>query len=99
MIKKILFGIMLVTTIALAKTTVGESNGYNGKITATVTTENEKIQKIDVVAEKGNSRLKKAIKGIVPQIIEKNSTDVINVAGASVTSSAIKEAVEKALKK
>jgi uncharacterized protein with FMN-binding domain len=77
----------------------GEAEGYKDQITVKVTMDGDKITKIDV-AHKDTPRIARpAVEQITKEIIEKQTTDVENVAGATYTSEGIKNAVKAALEK
>lgn len=97
--KKIIFGVLLVMAPVFADVVTEDVDGHDGKIRVAVTVENKVIKKIDATALEGNLRLPKVIKNLIPKIVEKNSTDVDNVAGATIASVAIKNVVDRALSK
>ena len=75
-------------------------NGYGGEFKITVVLKEDKIQEINILENnetKGVSSV--AFEYVVEQILEKQSTDVDGVSGATVTSNAIKTAVNNALEK
>ncbi|MBP2058882.1 uncharacterized protein with FMN-binding domain [Lactobacillus colini] len=80
--------------------TLGSSDaGIGGKLVVRVTRDGNKITNVEVVQDHESEDIgKKALEEVPKRIVEANSTDVDAVSGASATSRAIKEAVEKALK-
>jgi len=77
----------------------GTAKGYGGEVTVTVTVDGDDIVSVKAVGEKETEGVgSKAIDELPGKIEEADSTDVDAVAGATVTSNAIKEAVDKALK-
>ncbi len=80
------------------ETLTGVGKGFGGEVTVTVTKEGDKITA--VVAEGPNETNgigSKAIDELPAKIVEANSTEVDVIAGASVTSKAIIDAVNNAL--
>lgn len=81
-------------------TYMGIGNGRNGPIKVNVTISNGKIEKIDIVEEEETPGMADpALSQIPDAIIKAQSVDVDTVAGATVTSEGIKEAVAAALAK
>lgn len=81
-----------------AGTLQGSAQGYGGEVTVTVTVDGDDIVSVEAVGEKETQGVgSKAIEELPDKIEEKDSTDVEGVSGATVTSNAIKEAVDKAL--
>ncbi|MDE6108237.1 MAG: FAD-dependent oxidoreductase [Oscillospiraceae bacterium] len=79
-------------------TYTAEANGFAGKVTVWVTVSNDSI--VEVVAQGLNETPGKgsvAIDELPGKIVAANGTNVDGVAGATVTSNAIKEAVKTAL--
>lgn len=75
-------------------------DGHNGPLTVEVLVEDGKITAIKLIAQEETEGIADAALEDVPkEIIKANSTDIEIVSGATVTSEAIIEAVEKALKK
>lgn len=73
--------------------------GIGGKLVVRVTYDDNKIKNVEVVQNHESEDIgKKALEVIPKRIVEKNSADVDAVSGASATSRAISEAVNKALK-
>ncbi|WP_019227566.1 FMN-binding protein [Sedimentibacter sp. B4] len=82
-----------------AGTLQGSAQGYGGEVTVTVTVDGDDIVSVEAVGEKETQGVgSKAIEELPDKIEEADSTDVEVVTGATVTSNAIKEAVDKALK-
>jgi len=76
----------------------GTAKGYGGDVTVTVTVDGDDILSVEAVGEKETEGVgSKAIEELPVKIEEADSTEVDAVAGATVTSNAIKEAVDKAL--
>lgn len=79
-------------------TYTGTADGFGGDLTVEVTVEEGKIANVDVVEQSETEDIAgDALANIPAAIVEKNSTDVDAESGATVTSDAIKEAVENAL--
>lgn len=78
-------------------TYTGSAQGFKSTITATVTVKNHKITAIDVKGNDTQSFFNRAKNGVVPAIINKQSTDVDVVSGATFSSNGIKNAVKNAL--
>lgn len=71
--------------------------GLGGKMTVQVTFTETSIQSIEVVKHTETPNIgTKAIETVIPAILEAQSTEVDGQAGATITSDAIKEAVDKA---
>lgn len=82
-----------------AGTLQGSAQGYGGEVTVTVTVDGDDIVSVEAVGEKETQGVgSKAIEELPDKIEDADSTDVEGVSGATVTSNAIKEAVDKALK-
>ncbi|MGB4440079.1 MAG: FMN-binding protein [Sedimentibacter sp.] len=76
----------------------GTAQGYGGEVTVTVTVDGDDVVSVEAVGEKETEGVgSNAIDELPGKIEEADSTDVDAVAGATVTSNAIKEAVDKAL--
>lgn len=73
--------------------------GYVDKIVVKVIIADEKISKINVVEEIEDYEYMLEAMKIIDNIIAKNSTDIDAIAGATVSSDAIKYAVKKVIKK
>ena len=76
----------------------GAGKGMNGDVNVTVTVENGKITAVTVGKHKETAGIgDMAIEALPQAIIDKQSTEVDGVAGATLTSDALKEAVNNAL--
>ena len=76
----------------------GKASSYNGNVEVKVTISDGKITAIDIVKTKDDEEyFFDAQKKVIPEILEKQSTDVDAVAGATTSSEGICHAVEKAL--
>lgn len=76
----------------------GVGSGLNGDIEVTVTVADGKISNVAIDNHEESETISDpAIEGIPAAIVEKNSTDVEAVAGATMTSDGIIEAVNNAL--
>lgn len=76
----------------------GEADGMNGPVKVEVTVTDGKIANVEVTEHAETEGISDpAIEQIPDAIVEKNSTDVDSVSGATITSDAIKAAVNSAL--
>ncbi len=76
----------------------GTSQGYNGEIKVQVTMLGEDISRVEVVSHSETDGIgTKAVEEMPSKIVTANSTNVEAVATATVTSEAIKKAVDNAL--
>ena len=76
----------------------GKASAYNGNVEVKVTISGGKITAIDIVKTKDDEEYFFDVqKKVIPEILEKQSTDVDAVAGATTSSEGICHAVEKAL--
>ena len=76
----------------------GKASAYNGNVEVKVTISGGKITAIDIVKTKDDEEyFFDAEKQVIPEILEKQSTDVDAVAGATTSGEGIAHAVEKAL--
>ena len=76
----------------------GKASSYNGNVEVKVTISGGKITAIDIVKTKDDEEyFFDAEKQVIPEILEKQSTDVDTVAGATTSCEGICHAVEKAL--
>ena len=75
----------------------GTAKGHNGDLKAVVTFEGDKISKIDLEHEETEGLGDKAADSLVEKIVANNSVSVDNVSGATVTSTAVIEAVKAAI--
>ena len=81
-----------------AETKMGEAEGYGGTLTVSVTMNGEDITAVKVVSHQETQGVgTRAIEALPPEIVKKDSTDVDIVAGATITSNAIKQAVHEAI--
>lgn len=91
-----------VALLALALTACGNDTsaaGYGGDITAKVTMEGDKIKDIEVDHTETEGIGADAVPILIEEIKKNNGTEgVDNVSGATVTSEALKTAVDKAIK-
>lgn len=80
------------------QTLTGTAKGYGGDVNVTVKIKGNDITSVEAVGEKETQGVgSNAIDQLPDKIEEADSTDVDVVSGATVTSNAIKEAVNKAL--
>jgi len=80
------------------KTLTGKAQGYGGEITVTVKVKGTDIVSVEAVGAKETEGIgSKAIAELPGKIEAADSTKVDGVSGATVTSNAIKEAVDSAL--
>lgn len=76
----------------------GSANGYGGVIKVKVTIENHSIKAIDILSASGETKsFFNRAKSVVDAMIEKQSTDVDGVSGATYSSEGIIAAVKNAL--
>lgn len=79
-------------------TYTGDANGHNGEVKVEVTVDADKITEVKVLENDETEGISDpAIEQVPAAIIEKQTTEVDAVAGATVTSDAIKEAAQKAI--
>ena len=77
---------------------LGKASAYNGNVEVKVTISGGKMTAIDIVKTKDDEDyFFDAQKKVIPEILEKQSTDVDAVAGATTSSEGICHAVQKAL--
>ena len=77
---------------------LGKASAYNGNVEVKVTISGGKMTAIDIVKTKDDEDyFFDAQKKVIPEILEKQSTDVDAVVGATTSSEGIAHAVEKAL--
>ncbi len=80
------------------QTLTGKAEGYGGEVSVTVEVNGDDIVSVKAVGDKETDGVgSKAIEQLPAKIEAADSTDVEAVSGATVTSNAIKEAVDKAL--
>lgn len=78
----------------------GTGQGHHGEIVVEITTSQYRIKKIDIIEQQEVPVLSDIVyEKIPPKVIKKNSTDVDVVAGATLTSDGLLEAIEDALNK
>lgn len=75
----------------------GTAKGHNGDLKAVVTFDGDKIAKIDLTHEETKGLGDEAADKLVDEIIANNSVNVETVSGATVTSTAVIEAVKAAI--
>lgn len=75
----------------------GTAAGHNGDLKAVVTFDGDKISKIDLTHEETEGLGDKAADKLVEEIVANNSINVDTVSGATVTSTAVIEAVKAAI--
>ncbi len=75
----------------------GTAKGHNGDLKAVVTFDGDKIAKIDLEHEETEGLGDKAADSLVEKIVANNSVNVDTVSGATVTSTAVIEAVKAAI--
>lgn len=74
------------------------TNGMGGELIVKVTMDGDKIANVEIVKQNETDGISDPAREQIPgAIVEANSTEVDNVSGATITSKAIKEAVEDAL--
>lgn len=79
---------------------LGSATGMGGTLTVKVTMDGEKIASVEIVEHSESEGISDpAIKDIPAAIVEKQSTEVDNITGATITSKAIIAAVQDALSK
>ena len=97
---------MLLTLFACSKsngqytagTYEGKAMGFGGDVVVTVTVDNEKIKEVVLVGDGETESVgKAALSTLSDQIIKAQSSDIDGVVGATVTTAAVKEALDKAL--
>ena len=84
-------------TTAGETTGEGTAKGHNGDLKAVVTFDGDKITKIDLTHEETEGLGDKAADKLVEEIVANNSVKVDTVSGATVTSTAVIEAVKAAI--
>lgn len=78
----------------------GSAKGFNGDVSVAVTVSGGAISAIDVVSHSETPGISDpAFDGVVPAIVQSQSTAVDTISGATYTSKAIMEAVESAISK
>ncbi|HHZ02782.1 MAG TPA: FMN-binding protein [Tissierellia bacterium] len=80
------------------KTLTGTAQGYGGEVRVTVKVSGDRIVSVEAVGENETEGVgTRALEELPDKIVEANSTDVDSVSGATMTSEAIKQAVDEAL--
>ena len=100
----LMLAIVPFTAVNAATFTPGEyeatAQGFGGDVTVKVTMDGDKIAAVEVVSQNETAGISDpALEKVPAAIVEANSADVDGVAGATVTSDAIKNAVKDALSK
>ena len=73
------------------------SNGYGGRLSVRVTVTNGKLTNIDVISNNETPSYFNRASSVIDRILSTGSVNVDSVAGATISSNAIKQAVSKAL--
>ena len=73
------------------------SNGYGGRLSVRVTVKNGKLTDIDVISNNETPSYFNRASSVIDRILSTGSVNVDSVAGATISSNAIKQAVSKAL--
>ncbi len=90
--------LLLGTGSVFAETLTGTAEGFGGPVTVSVEVEDGKITKVEIVEQSETPAIAgDALEQLPAAIVEKGSTDVDMVSGATYTSTAIIEAVNNAL--
>lgn len=101
-------GLLLALTLALTacggtdapkeEKLTGSADGMGGTLKVEVTVEGDKIKNVEVTEHKETPDISDpALNEIPGKIVEANSTDVDDISGATITSQAIRNAVDDAL--
>ena len=77
----------------------GTARGYSSDVTVKVTIKDGKIDDIEVVSQGETPEYFNEAVKVLDDIIDANSTDVDSISGATISSDALKEAVQNALQK
>ena len=77
----------------------GSARGYSSDVTVKVTIKDGKIEDIEVVSEDETPEYFNEAVKVLDDIIDADSTDVDSISGATISSEALKEAVQNALQK
>ncbi|GAA0069936.1 hypothetical protein UT300003_14590 [Clostridium sardiniense] len=75
----------------------GEGEGFNGKTKVSLEIKDGMIKKIDVLSSSDDENYLNEAKDLIPKIIEKQSSNVDSISGATFSSKGIILAVENAL--
>lgn len=78
-------------------THIGTGEGYNGTITVAVRIADGQITGVTVVSTSDDSSYWQSATAIIDEVVEKQSTDVDSVSGATYSSKGLKEAISNAL--
>ncbi|SJZ51623.1 FMN-binding domain-containing protein [Cetobacterium ceti] len=99
--KKVLIMLTLILGVsAFAQTKEGVGYGYKDDIKVAVEMDGDKIKDIKVLANQDTPKISEpAIEELTKKIIETQSVEVEDIAGATYTSEGFKEAVQDALSK
>ena len=73
------------------------SNGYGGRLAVRITVKNGKLTNIDVISNNETPSYFNRASAVIDRILSTGSVNVDSVAGATISSNAIKQAVSKAL--
>lgn len=79
------------------KTGTATAEGYDGEMTVTVTMEGDEITNIERDSTETDNVGEVALDELTEKMIEENTADVEEVSGATVSSTAFKEAVQEAI--
>ena len=88
---------LLQTAMADEATFSGTAQGMDGPVTVNLTMDGEKITGVTIDATETPGIGDAAIEPLIEQIMEAQSADIAGVSGATVTSTAVKDAIAKAL--
>lgn len=75
----------------------GEGEGFNGRTKVSLEIKDGMIKKIDVLSSSDDENYLNEAKDLIPKIIEKQSSNVDSISGATFSSKGIISAVENAL--
>lgn len=76
----------------------GSGDGFGGKITVRLTVENQKLQKAEIILAKNETKdYLESAKKILDDAVERQTTDVDTVSGATLSSNGIIAAMKDAL--
>lgn len=101
--KKALLALILISAITVIacggkKTYTAKTKGYGGEITVELTSAKNKITAVKITGDKETPGIgEKAVKELPAAILKAQSFDVDAVAGATITSTAVKKAVKDAM--
>ena len=77
----------------------GEAKGYKSSVKVAVTIKNDKMVGVELISSGDDGPYVESSKAVLGRIVNANSTDVDTVSGATITSSAMINAVNQALEK